>query len=111
MRTESLFGMIGAIFGICASLFLLLSAGTPSENLTGVQVALFSALGLGGAGVVLSQPRFGGWMMILSALFLILTMPISGSPAIPLSYLPAVICFGIAGFRVVRNSGEDSGPE
>ncbi|MEN6611482.1 MAG: hypothetical protein ABFC24_11615 [Methanoregulaceae archaeon] len=108
MRKESLFGLIGAIFGMCASLFLILSAGTPSENLTGVQVALFSALGLGGAGIVISQPRFGGWMMILSALFLIVTMPVSGSIAIPFSYLPAVICFGAAGWLVVRNSRQVS---
>lgn len=109
MRKESLFGLIGAIFGMCASLFLILSAGTPSEKLTGVQVALFSALGLGGAGIVISQPRFGGWMMILSALFLIVTMPISESVAVPVSYLPAVVCFGIAGCLVVRNSGQVSG--
>lgn len=103
MRNESLIGLIGAIFGFCASLFLILSAATPSEKLTAVQVALFSALGLGGAGIILSQPRFGGWMMILSSAFLILTVPISAPIAVPLSYLPAIVCFGIAGIVVLRD--------
>ena len=103
MRNESLIGLIGAIFGFCASLFLILSAATPAEKLTAVQVALFSALGLGGAGIILSQPRFGGWMMILSSEFLILTVPITSPITVPLSYLPAIVCFGLAGIVVLRD--------
>jgi hypothetical protein len=107
MRHDTLLGLIGAIFGMCAAGFIILSADSPVIELSGVQVALFSALGLGGAGLVKREPSFGGWMMIASALFLIVTAPGSVSPVIPLSYLPAIIAFGIGGIMAVRSAREE----
>jgi hypothetical protein len=103
MRNDTLFGLIGSVFGLCAALYIILSADTPAMELSGVQVALFSALGFGGAGFVKNEPSFAGWMMIMSASFLVITAPMNGSIAIPLSYLPAVIFFAGAGILALTS--------
>ena len=109
MRKDTLIGLIGVIFGMCAALYIILSANSPAIELTGVQVALFSALGMGGSGIVAREPRFGGWMMLMSASFLAITAPLSSSPAVPASYLPAIICFGVAGILALRKAGSENG--
>ena len=107
MRNDMLLGLIGAIFGMSAALYIILSADSHAMELSGVQVALFSALGLGGAGIAKKKSSFAGWMMIGSAVFLCITAPLSGSVAVPLSYVPAIIFFGTAWFLALRESTQD----
>jgi hypothetical protein len=67
------------------------------QLLSGVQTALFSSLGLMGAAIANKETRFAGWMLIFSAVFITLSVPVAGSLNLLFIYMPAVIILGIAG--------------
>lgn len=64
-------------------------------TLSGVQAALFSSLGLMGAAIANSETRFAGWMLLSSAVWILLSVPLAGHDLITW-YLPGVILLGIA---------------
>lgn len=66
-------------------------------TLSGIQAALFSSLGLMGAAIANKETKFAGYMLICSAVFITLTVPLANSLWLLYLYLPTVICLGIAG--------------
>jgi hypothetical protein len=102
MKKQFIIGALGGFLGIITALYIIFSGSWGSDlTISGVQVALFSSLGLMGAVIANSQARFAGWMLLLSAVWITLSVPIAGTlhllywftPAIILLAAAAVLCF------------------
>jgi hypothetical protein len=96
MKKQFILGLIGGILGILTALYVILSAVSSDQTLSGVQAALFSSLGLMGAVIANKETRFAGWMLILAAVFITLSVPVSGSMNMLFLYMPAVVVLGIS---------------
>ena len=96
MKKQFIFGVIGSVIGILTALFVILSATSHDVTLSGVQTALFSSLGLMGAAIANKETRFAGWMLLFSAVFITLSVPLAGTLNLLFLYLPAVIILGIS---------------
>jgi hypothetical protein len=96
MKKQFILGLAGGILGILSAVFVLVSAAGNDQTLSGVQTALFSSLGLMGAVIANKETRFAGWMLILSAVFITLSVPVAGSLNLLFLYMPAIIILGIA---------------
>ena len=96
MKKQFILGLIGGLLGILTAIFVIVSAVSNDQTLSGVQAALFSSLGLMGAAIANKETRFAGWMLILSAVFITLSVPVAGSMNMLFLYMPAVIFLGIA---------------
>lgn len=79
------------------ALYVILLATSNDMTLSGVQAALFSSLGLIGAAIAKKETRFTGYMLIFSALFITLSVPIANTLSLLFLYLPTVACLGVAG--------------
>ena len=77
--------------------YLLIDRLRKDITLSGVQAALFSSLGLMGAAIAKKETRFAGYMLICSAVFITLSVPIANTLSLLYLYLPTVGCLGIAG--------------
>ena len=97
MKKPFILGVIGSFLGILTALFVILSAQSHDVTLSGVQTALFSCLGLMGAAIANKETRFAGWMLIFSAVFITLSVPLAGTLILLFLYMPAVIILGISG--------------
>ncbi|GAB2555966.1 DUF4064 domain-containing protein [Gracilibacillus alcaliphilus] len=100
--TEFVLGLIGGIFGFFGAMFALFVGGidaafseTGTSEVTGLGWAafLFSALAIVGSVVVKSKAKFGGILLLISA--------IGGLISISMFYLISAILIGIAGFMGV----------
>ena len=60
------------------------------------QAALFSSLGLMGAAIANSETRFAGWMLLSSAVWITLSVPLAGTLNLLYWYMPAILVLGIA---------------
>jgi amino acid transporter len=97
MKKQFILGLVGGFLGILTAVYVILSAVSTDQTLSGVQTALFSSLGLMGAVIANKETRFAGWMLIFAAVFITLSVPIAGSLNLLFLYMPAVIIIGIAG--------------
>jgi len=96
MKKQFLLGLAGGILGLVTALFVIATATTSDVTLSGVQAALFSSLGLMGAAIARKETRFAGWMLISSAIWITLSVPIAGTLNLLSMYLPAIIILGVA---------------
>ncbi len=96
MKKQFILGLIGGILGILTAIYVILSAVSSDQTLSGVQAALFSSLGLMGAVIANKETRFAGWMLIFAAVFITLSVPIAGSLNMLFLYMPAVVVLGIS---------------
>ena len=107
MKKEFVLGLIGGFLGLATAVFVILSASTNEMILSGVQAALFSSLGLMGAAIAKKETRFAGYMLICSAVFITLTVPIANTLSLLYLYLPTVLCLGVAGTLCFMGPVED----
>ena len=97
MKKAFLIGAIGGTFGLFAALSVILTSTSNDFTLSGVQAALFSSMGLMGAAIAAKETRFAGWMLLSSAVWILITAPIAGTFAILYLYAPAIILLAVAG--------------
>ncbi|MGD1003893.1 MAG: hypothetical protein ABR887_00540 [Methanoregulaceae archaeon] len=90
-------GIIGGFLGLVAALYILITATSNDFTLSGVQTALFSCMGLMGAAISASETRFAGWMLISSAIWILITAPLAGTFIVLYIYAPSIICLGVSG--------------
>ncbi|MGA2918597.1 hypothetical protein [Methanoregula sp.] len=95
MKKQFMLGLVGAILGIITAIFVILSATSSDQTLSGVQAALFSSMGLMGAAIANKETRFAGWMLLLSAVFITLSAPVAGTLNLLFLYMPTVVILGI----------------
>jgi len=96
MKRQFIVGVIGGLLGIATAVYVIFSSGTPDMTLSGVQAALFSSLGLMGAAISDRETRFAGWMLLSSAIWLTLSVPLAGTLNLLYWYMPAIVILGIA---------------
>jgi hypothetical protein len=96
MKKQFLLGLAGGLIGILTAVFVIFTSASSDVTLSGVQAALFSSLGLMGAVIANKETRFAGYMLIFSAVFITLSIPVAGSLSLFTIYLPAVLLLGIA---------------
>ena len=96
MKRPFIIGLAGAILGLAVAFFVILTATSSDMMLSGVQAALFSSLGMGGAAISKKQTRFAGWMLLSSAVWITLSVPIAGTLNLLYLYSPAILLLGIA---------------
>ena len=96
MKRQFIVGVIGGILGIATAAYVIFTSVSSDMTLSGVQAALFSSLGLMGAAIANSETRFAGWMLLSSAVWILLSVPLAGTLYLITWYLPAVILLGIA---------------
>jgi len=102
MKKQFILGLAGGFLGILIALYIIITATANDILLSGVQAALFSSLGIMGAAITRTESRFAAWMLLSSAVWITLSVPIAGtlgllylySPAIILLIVAAVLCFG-----------------
>ena len=97
MKKQFIIGITGGFLGLFTALFVILSASSNDMTLSGVQAALFSSLGLMGAAIAKKETRFAGYMLIFSAVFITLSVPIANTLSLLYYYMPTIILLGIAG--------------
>jgi len=95
MKKQFLLGLVGGILGIITAIFVIYSATGSDQTLSGVQAALFSSMGLMGAVIANKETRFAGWMLLLSAVFITLSVPVAGTLNLLFLYMPTVVILGI----------------
>ncbi len=91
MKKQFILGLAGGFLGISTAIFIILSATTSDYTLSGVQAALFSTLGIMGAAISRTETRFAGWMLLSSAVWITLSVPIAGTLSLLYFYTPAII--------------------
>jgi RsiW-degrading membrane proteinase PrsW (M82 family) len=96
MKKPFVIGLAGALFGLVTAFFVILTATSGDMTLSGVQAALFSSLGMGGAAISKKETRFAGWMLLSSALWITLSVPVAGTLHLLYLYAPAILLLGIA---------------
>ena len=114
MKKRFLLGLAGGLLGIITAGFVIANATSNDVRLAGIQTALFSALALMGAAIANKETRFAGYMLISSAVFITLCIPIAGSFALLWLYMPAVVLLGIAAticFMEAPPDDEENGRE
>ena len=117
MKKKFVIGLAGALFGLVTASIVIFSATSSDILLSGVQAALFSSLGLGGAAISRKETRFAGWMLLSSAVWITLSVPVAGTLNLLFLYTPTILLLGIAAvlcfkepeeFPVYENEGPGS---
>jgi ABC-type transport system involved in multi-copper enzyme maturation permease subunit len=97
MRKQFITGAFGGFWGIITALYVISSVSWGSVlMISGVQAALFSSLGLMGAVIANIQIRFAGWMLLFSAIWITLSVPVAGTLYLFLWFTPAIILLAAA---------------
>ncbi len=107
MKKQFLVGLAGGFLGILTAGYVIFTSSANDVTLSGVQAALFSSLGLMGAVIANKETRFAGYMLIFSAVFITLSIPIAGSLSLFTIYLPAVLLLGIASVLCFIDAPDD----
>jgi hypothetical protein len=107
MKKPFILGLAGGFLGILTAVFVIATSASNDVTLSGVQAALFSSLGLMGAVIANKETRFAGYMLIFSAVFITLSIPIAGSLTLFTIYIPAVLILGIASVLCFMEPVED----
>ncbi|GEM_PF-754225 len=108
MKKPFIFGVIGGILGLVAAFFIIITSPSNEYTLAGVQAALFSSMGLMGAAITSGEPKFAGWMLVSSAVWILITAPLAGTFTIMYLYAPAIICLGAAGAMALFEQEPDN---
>ncbi len=108
MKKPFIIGVIGGILGLAAALFIIITSTSNVFTLSGIQAALFSSMGLMGAAISSSETKFAGWMLISSAVWILITAPLAGTFSIMYLYAPAIICLGAAGALALLGQDSDN---
>jgi len=111
MKKPFVIGLAGALFGLVTASFVILSATSSDMTLSGVQAALFSSLGMGGAAISKKETRFAGWMLLSSAVWITLSVPVAGTLHLLYLYAPAILLLGIAAVLCFKEPEEIPAPE
>ena len=91
---ELILGIIGGIFGLIGGVFaLMFSAFAPSVGSLGISAVLASIVGIIAAAYVMQNAKWGGIILILSAVWLLISISVFG-------VLGAVL-LGLAGLLAV----------
>lgn len=91
---ELVLGILGGIFGLLGGVFaLMFSAFAPSVANLGISAVIASIVGLIGSAYVLQNPKWGGIILIVSAVWLLISISLFG-------VLGAVL-LGLAGLLAV----------
>ena len=91
---ELVLGIIGGIFGLLGGVFaLMFSAFAPSVGSLGISAVLASIVGIVGAAYVMQNAKWGGIILIVSAIWLLISISLFG-------VLGAVL-LGLAGLLAV----------
>lgn len=96
MNKRFLLGLAGGLAGIITAGYVVGNSTSNDMTLAGVQTALFSALALMGAAITNKETRFAGYMLVSSAVFITMCVPIAGSLNLLAMYMPAVLLLLIA---------------
>ena len=96
MNKQFVIGACGGLLGIITAAYVIFSSHSPDVTLSGVQVALFSSLGLMGSAIANTETRFAGWMLLSSAVWILLCVPLAGTLDIIAWYLPTILLLGAA---------------
>ena len=110
MKRPFVVGIIGGFLGIATALYVIFSSGSSGATLSGVQAALFSSLGLMGAVIANTESRFAGWMLLSSAVWITLSVPLAGTLSLLYLYMPAIIIFAIAAVLCFMEPEADEEP-
>jgi len=89
-------GTCRGFLGIITAILIIFSATTNDYTLSGVQAALFSSLGIMGAAISRTETRFAGWMLLSSAVWITLSVPIAGTVDLLILYTPAIVLYLVA---------------
>jgi len=111
MKKPFVIGLAGALFGLVTASFVIFSATSSDILLSGVQAALFSSLGLGGAAISRKETRFAGWMLLSSAVWITLSVPVAGTLNLLFLYTPTILLLGIAAVLCFKEPEEASAQE
>jgi hypothetical protein len=111
MKKPFVIGLAGALFGLVTAFFVILTATSSDMTLSGVQAALFSSLGMGGAAISKKETRFAGWMLLSSAVWITLSVPVAGTLHLLFLYAPAILLLGIAAVLCFNEPEEMESPE
>lgn len=96
MKRQFVIGAIGGLVGIVTAIYVIAVSGSADMTLSGVQAALFSSLGLMGAAIANTETRFAGWMLLSSAVWITLSVPLAGTLFLLYWYTPAILILGAA---------------
>ena len=107
MKRQFFIGAAGGFLGLATAIYVIFSSGSSEMTLSGVQAALFSSLGLMGAAIANSNTRFAGWMLLSSAVWITLSVPLAGTLNLLYWYMPAIIVLGIAAVLCFLEPEED----
>jgi len=107
MKKQFILGLAGGLLGILAALFVIASATTNEILLSGVQAALFSSLGIMGAAITRTESRFAAWMLLSSAVWITLSVPIAGTFGLLYLYTPAIIFLIVSAFFCFRGQNPE----
>jgi hypothetical protein len=107
MKKPFIIGLTGAVLGLATACFVIITATSSDMVFSGVQAALFSSLGLGGAGISRKETRFAGWMLLSSAVWITLSVPIAGTLSLLYLYSPAILLLGIAAVLCFKEPEKD----
>jgi RsiW-degrading membrane proteinase PrsW (M82 family) len=113
MKKQFVLGLAGGILGLVTALYVIATAPSSDVTLSGVQAALFSTLGLMGAAIARKETRFAGWMIISSAVWITLSVPVAGTLNLLYLYLPTIVILFVAAvlcFRETEPEDEDAVP-
>jgi hypothetical protein len=111
MKKPFIIGLSGAVLGLATACFVISTATSSDMTLSGVQAALFSSLGLGGSAISMTETRFAGWMLLSSAVWITLSVPIAGTLNLLYLYTPAILLLGIAALLCFKEPEKDSSLE
>ena len=107
MKRPFVVGLAGAIFGLVTAFWVIFSATSSDVLLSGIQAALFSSLGMGGAAISIREPRFAGWMLLSSAAWITLSVPVAGTLNLLFLYAPAILVMAVAAILCFREPVEE----
>jgi hypothetical protein len=111
MERKFVIGLAGSLFGLVTAGFIIFSSTGRDMTLSGVQAALFFSLAMAGAAISTKEPGFGGWMLILSAVFVVFSVPVTKTLSQLFMYLPAVVLLGISGILCFLAAKKGQGAE
>ena len=111
MKKQFILGLTGAFLGLLTAFFVILTATSSDVTLSGVQAALFSSLGLMGTAISKKETRFAGWMLLLSAVWITLSVPIAGTFYLLFMFMPAILLLGISAVLCFREPTKDLAPD
>jgi hypothetical protein len=111
MKKPFILGVVGGILGLITALYLIVSSTSNEIVFSGIQAALFSSLALMGAAISKKEPRFAGWMFLLSAVWITISVPVAKNLSLLFLYIPSIIIMAVAAVTSFRLGREQAGSQ